>query len=79
MTLHVNDNVIFFQKVKDENVGKGQLIFDGTNVQLANSDVFQLMTIVLSDSDIVVDGTFFGDSFEQDWSWDDSGTTISGI
>ena len=33
-----------------------------------------------TDSGIVmVDGTFFGDSFEQDWSWDDSGTTISGI
>ena len=33
-----------------------------------------------SDSGIVmVDGTFFGDSFEQDRSWDDSGTTISGI
>ena len=34
----------------------------------------------MSDSGIVmVDGTFFGDSFEQDRSWDDSGTTISGI
>ena len=33
-----------------------------------------------ADSGIVmVDGTFFGDSFEQDRSWDDSGTTISGI
>ena len=33
-----------------------------------------------TDSGIVmVDGTFFGDSFEQDRSWDDSGTTISGI
>ena len=33
-----------------------------------------------SDSGIVmVDGTIFGDSFEQDRSWDDSGTTISGI
>ena len=28
---------------------------------------------------VMVDGTFFGDSFEQDRSWDDSGTTISGI
>ena len=28
---------------------------------------------------VVVDGTFFGNSFEQDRSWDDSGTTISGI
>ena len=27
----------------------------------------------------MVDGTFFGDSFKQDQSWDDSGTTISGI
>ena len=27
----------------------------------------------------MVDGTFFGDSFEQEQSWDDSGTTISGI
>ena len=35
---------------------------------------------ICSDSGIVmVDGTFFGDSFEQDRSWDDSGTTISGI
>ena len=33
-----------------------------------------------ADSGIVmVDGTIFGDSFEQDRSWDDSGTTISGI
>ena len=33
-----------------------------------------------ADSGIVmVDGTFVGDSFEQDRSWDDSGTTISGI
>ena len=33
-----------------------------------------------ADSEIVmVDGTFFGNSFEQDQSWDDSGTTISGI
>ena len=28
---------------------------------------------------VMVDGTFFGDSFEQDRSWDDSATTISGI
>ena len=28
---------------------------------------------------VMVDGTIFGDSFEQDRSWDDSGTTISGI
>ena len=28
---------------------------------------------------VMVDGTFFGDSFEQDRSWDDSGTTVSGI
>ena len=28
---------------------------------------------------MMVDGRFFGDSFEQDRSWDDSGTTISGI
>ena len=35
---------------------------------------------VLADSGIVmVDGTSFGDSFEQDRTWDDSGTTISGI
>ena len=27
----------------------------------------------------MVDGMLFGDSFEQDQSWDDSGTTISGI
>ena len=27
----------------------------------------------------MVDGTVFGDSFEQDRSWDDSGSTISGI
>ena len=34
----------------------------------------------VTDSGIVmVDGTFFGGSFEQDRSWDDSGTTISGI
>ena len=34
----------------------------------------------LSDSGIVmVDGTVFGDCFKQDQSWDDSGTTISGI
>ena len=34
----------------------------------------------ISDSEIVmVDGMFFGDSFEQDRPWDDSGTTISGI
>ena len=33
-----------------------------------------------ADSGIVmVDGTFFGDSSEQNRSWDDSGTTISGI
>ena len=33
----------------------------------------------MADSGIVmVDGAFFGDSFEQDQSWDDSGTTISG-
>ena len=33
-----------------------------------------------SESEIVmVDGTCFDDSFEQDRSWDDSGTTISGI
>ena len=33
-----------------------------------------------TDSEIVMlDGTFFGDSFKQDRSWDDSGTTISGI
>ena len=33
-----------------------------------------------TDSGIVMaDRTFFGDSFEQDRSWDDSGTTISGI
>ena len=33
-----------------------------------------------SDSGIVmVDGTFLDDSFEQDRSWDDFGTTISGI
>ena len=33
-----------------------------------------------SDSGIVmVDRTFVGDSFEQNRSWDDSGTTISGI
>ena len=28
---------------------------------------------------VMVDGTFIGDSFEQDRPWDDSGTTISGI
>ena len=28
---------------------------------------------------VMVDGTFFGDTFEQDQSWDDTGTTISGI
>ena len=28
---------------------------------------------------VMVDGTFFGDYFEQDRSWDDSGITISGI
>ena len=28
---------------------------------------------------VMVDGTFFGDTFEQDRSWDDSATTISGI
>ena len=28
---------------------------------------------------VMVDGTLFGDPFEQDRSWDDSGTTISGI
>ena len=34
----------------------------------------------ISDSGIVmVDGTFFGDYFELDQSWDDSGTTISEI
>ena len=34
----------------------------------------------LADSEIVmVDGTFWDDSFEQDRSWDDFGTTISGI
>ena len=34
----------------------------------------------MADSGIVmVDGTFFGDSFEQDRSWYDFGTTISGI
>ena len=27
---------------------------------------------------VMVDGTFFDASFEQDRSWDDSGTTISG-
>ena len=33
-----------------------------------------------SDSGIVmVDGTFLNDSFEQDRSWDDFGTTVSGI
>ena len=33
-----------------------------------------------ADSEIVmVDGTFWDDSFEQDRSWDDFGTTISGI
>ena len=33
-----------------------------------------------TDSEIVMlDGTFWGDSFEQNRSWDDSGTTISGI
>ena len=33
--------------------------------------------IIITDSGIVmVDGTFFGDSFEQDRPWDDSGTTI---
>ena len=33
-----------------------------------------------TDSEIVmVDGTFWDDSFEQDRSWDDFGTTISGI
>ena len=33
-----------------------------------------------SDSEIVmVDRTFWDDSFEQDRSWDDYGTTISGI
>ena len=33
-----------------------------------------------ADSEIVmVDGTFWDDSFEQDLSWDDFGTTISGI
>ena len=38
------------------------------------------MWIQVADSGIVmVDGTFFGDSFEHDHSWDDSGTTISGI
>ena len=37
-------------------------------------------TLATPDSRIVmVDGTFSGDSFEQDRSWDDSGTTISGI
>ena len=34
----------------------------------------------VTDSGIVmVGGKFFGDSFEQDQSWDNSGTTISGI
>ena len=28
---------------------------------------------------VMVDGTFWDDSFKQDWSWDDFGTTISGI
>ena len=28
---------------------------------------------------VVVNRTFFGDSFKQDRSWDDSGMTISGI
>ena len=38
------------------------------------------LIVAKADSGIVmVDGTFFGDSFEQDQSWDDSGTTISGI
>ncbi len=35
---------------------------------------------IFADSEIVmVDGTFWDDSFEQDRSWDDFGTTISGI
>ena len=37
---------------------------------------------IIHDADsgiVMVDGTFFGDSFEQDRAWDDSGTTISGI
>ncbi len=39
-----------------------------------------LIRILFSDSEIVmVDGTFWDDSFEQDRSWDDFGTTISGI
>ena len=38
------------------------------------------MPSLASDSRIVMaDGTFFGDSFKQDRSWDDSGTTISWI
>ena len=39
-----------------------------------------LLARTKKDSGIVmVDGTFLGDSFEQDRSWDDSGMTISGI
>ena len=42
--------------------------------------LFYESTIHFADSGILtVDPTFFSDSFEPDRSWDDSGTTISGI
>ena len=49
-------------------------------IQRAETDGLRRVSATGAESEIVmVDGTFFGDSFEQDRSWDDSGTTISGI
>ena len=63
---------VWLENSKPTNFGKVWKISEATLDNIVN-DMEADLEIVM------VDGTLWDDSFEQDWSWDGSGTIISGI